>query len=295
VAPHVLDGTHGLRSLDRASSLWATAIVTPAARPAERGRRRLSSARVPVALRGAEETLLSPLYARALDAGRTMPLLDDPWARPLVERLDYDFARLRGATPLRPVVRTALLDVRVRRFLREHPAGTVVEVGAGLNTRFERLDNGRVRWFDVDLPTVTALRRALLPPCDRRRHLAASAIAPAWLDDVARAPGPYCFVFEAVLGYLPDAALPPMLVRLARRFPGALLGLDLPRRWLTEGVGPLAGLASRPVSPCASALVGPPLGLELIEAEIFLAASTRPRGPSPASRPCRLAWFRSVA
>jgi O-methyltransferase involved in polyketide biosynthesis len=35
----------------------------------------------------------------------------------------------------------------------------MVELGTGLNTRFERLDNGRVHWFDLDLPDVMALRR----------------------------------------------------------------------------------------------------------------------------------------
>jgi hypothetical protein len=34
----------------------------------------------------------------------------------------------------------------VRRFLVEHPEGTVVALGEGLETQFWRVDNGLVRW-----------------------------------------------------------------------------------------------------------------------------------------------------
>ncbi|MER7775824.1 hypothetical protein ABTZ21_12530 [Streptomyces sp. NPDC096191] len=47
------------------------------------------------------------------------------------------------------------------QFLAEHPTGTVVEVGTGLSTRFEPVDNGRVRWFDLDLPDVVYLRQTV--------------------------------------------------------------------------------------------------------------------------------------
>jgi O-methyltransferase involved in polyketide biosynthesis len=36
----------------------------------------------------------------------------------------------------------AILDGWVRRFIAQHPTATVVELGTGLNTRFDRLDNG---------------------------------------------------------------------------------------------------------------------------------------------------------
>jgi O-methyltransferase involved in polyketide biosynthesis len=42
------------------------------------------------------------------------------------------------------VLRTVLLDAWVRTFLARNPAGTVVEIGTGLNSRFERVDNGLV-------------------------------------------------------------------------------------------------------------------------------------------------------
>jgi O-methyltransferase involved in polyketide biosynthesis len=66
-----------------------------------------------------------------------------------------------------------MFDVLVADFLRDHPEGTVVEIGCGLNTRFERLDNGRVHWFDLDLPDSIELRQRFFSDSDRRTTLAA--------------------------------------------------------------------------------------------------------------------------
>ncbi|MEG3847795.1 hypothetical protein QT971_12285 [Microcoleus sp. herbarium19] len=38
-------------------------------------------------------------------------------------------------------------------------SGIIVEIGCGLNTRFERVDNGQVRWFDLDMPDSIAVRK----------------------------------------------------------------------------------------------------------------------------------------
>jgi O-methyltransferase involved in polyketide biosynthesis len=79
-----------------------------------------------------------------------------------------------------------------------------VEIGAGLNTRFERVGNGQAHWIDVDLPDVIELRRRFFADTGRRRMVAASVLDKAWLHDVRQSPGPYFFVAEAVLAYLPE-------------------------------------------------------------------------------------------
>jgi O-methyltransferase involved in polyketide biosynthesis len=193
--------------------------------------------RLPVNLSSVTSTLLAPLHARAVDAGRLLPLLGDVHARGLVARLDHDFSPLPDpARQLAAVVRTMVFDEVARAFLTDHPEGTVVELGAGLNTRFERLDNGRQRWFDLDLPEVTSLRRQLLSASPRRHHAAASILEPGWMELVARAPRPHCFLMEATIGYLPCAEVRGVLAQLAHRFPSATLAFDLPPWWaIAEG------------------------------------------------------------
>ncbi|MGW0609036.1 class I SAM-dependent methyltransferase [Streptomyces sp. NPDC002788] len=103
-----------------------------------------------------QETLLIPLYGRAVESRKKDAILTDPRAEEIVAAIDYDFARFDNLPSLTgAVLRTSLFDRWVTDFLAAHPAGTVVELGTGLNTRYERTDSGRARWFELDLPDVT--------------------------------------------------------------------------------------------------------------------------------------------
>jgi O-methyltransferase involved in polyketide biosynthesis len=174
-----------------------------------------------------QETLFITLAARAAESQRKHPVLRDPRAVELLRSIDYDAAKYgAGAGGFVTVLRTAILDFWVRGFLAAHPGGTVVELGTGLNTRFERVDNGRVHWLDLDLPDTIDLRRKFFADTGRRRMVAASVLDEGWLPEVARSPGPYFFVAEGVLVYLPQDQVLATLARIAQRFPGALLALD---------------------------------------------------------------------
>jgi O-methyltransferase involved in polyketide biosynthesis len=173
-----------------------------------------------------QETLLIPLYGRARDATARRSILNDRRARELVDSLAYDFDRFQRGALYGSVVRTAIFDSWVRQFLDEHPHGTVVEIGTGLNTRFERVDNGAVRWFDLDLADTIDLRRRYFADNARRTMIADSVLATEWFDIVAGAPGPYLFVAEAVLLYLPEGQVRRAIGNLAGRFAGSLLALD---------------------------------------------------------------------
>lgn len=174
-----------------------------------------------------QETLFIPLAARAREAQRKHPLLRDPKAVEMVGSIDYDTDKYgRGSGGSVTVMRTAIFDFWVGRFLTGHPAGTVVEIGTGLNTRFERVDNGQVHWIDLDLPDTIELRRKFFADSDRRQMVAASVLGEAWLATVAQSQGPYFFVADGVLTYLPEDQVMRALARIAERFPGALIALD---------------------------------------------------------------------
>ncbi|MFF8960742.1 class I SAM-dependent methyltransferase [Streptomyces sp. NPDC014894] len=140
---------------------------------------------------------------------------------------DRDLTRLDGARGLiGSTIRTLLFDTWTEEFLDRHPHGTVVELGAGSGTRFERLDNGTVHWFDVDLPEVRRPARTVSADTDRRRSLAVSATDPGWIDAVRRSPGPYFLVAEAVLIQLERTQVREVFRLAAEGLPGARLALE---------------------------------------------------------------------
>lgn len=175
------------------------------------------------------ETLLIPLHARALEARRASPLVRDPRAQELLGQIDYDATRFRlGAHDQAGILlRLREFDRRARAFLDAHPDAVVVHIGCGLDTRFDRVDNGRVSWFDLDLPEVIALRRQLVRDSLRCRMIGISVFDDAWLQVVGPAAGrPFLFLAEGVFPYFEPASVRALVLLLQKRFPGSELVLD---------------------------------------------------------------------
>lgn len=197
--------------------------------------------KVTVDLDGVPETALLTLYCRAAEARRPDALLADPMAVGLVDAIDYPFGERfahtwHGGVVRHGVVARALcFDAAVRRFLAEHPGGTVVALGEGFETEFWRVDNGSVRWLTVDLPRTVELRRGLLPEDPRVRLVGASALDASWLDEVDPADG-VLVTAQGLLMYLQPAQVYHLIASCAGRLPGGAMLFDtLPHWW-----GPLA-------------------------------------------------------
>ena len=141
-------------------------------------------------LSGVTETLLITLYLRAMESQRPDALIVDEKAVELVTRMSYDFDRIRRiplseANKLVIILRNREFDRYARDFLARHPQAVVVHIGCGFDTRFERVDNGQVEWYDLDLPDVIELRRKLIGDEAGRYHLlGCSVLDNAWLDTV---------------------------------------------------------------------------------------------------------------
>ena len=58
----------------------------------------------------------------------------------------------------------------------------IVQLGCGLETTYYRCDNGRTRWYAVDLPHVIDYRRELLPESERETYLAGDAFSKDWIE-----------------------------------------------------------------------------------------------------------------
>lgn len=175
------------------------------------------------------ETLLLPLYWRAAETRRPNALVRDPQAVELVERLDYDFSKFQKMPneQVTALVRVRVIDRCASEFMFWHPGAVIVHIGCGLDTRFNRIDNGTVEWFDLDLPEVIALRRQFLPEHARIHLIAASVFDFEWMDVVA-AQGyrAYLFLAEGVLPYFEQGQIKQLVLELKKRFPGSELVFD---------------------------------------------------------------------
>ena len=171
------------------------------------------------------ETLLIPLHMRAKESRRKNPILYDPAAERLAESLDYDYSPFDGArlSEVGCVVRGWYFDNAVRRFIRSHIHPVVVNVGCGLDTRYQRAGQGTgVTFYDLDLPEVIDLRRRLIPESPENPYIAASLLDTNWMDTLrARHPeASFIFVVEGVLMYFYEKQVRSFLHHVASRFGG---------------------------------------------------------------------------
>jgi len=181
-------------------------------------------------LSGVSETLLVTLYLRAMETQRPDALIKEEKAVELVTRMGHDFDRIRQI-PMKevnkvvPLLRTREFDRYAQDFLRRHPEAVVVHIGCGLDSRFERVDNGQVEWYDLDFPHVIELRRKLIGDERERYHfLACSALEDAWMEAVsAHRQRIFLFMAEGVFPYLEEAQVKWLVLRLRDHFPGAEL------------------------------------------------------------------------
>ncbi|NPU92682.1 MAG: class I SAM-dependent methyltransferase [Gammaproteobacteria bacterium] len=170
---------------------------------------------------GVPETMLIPLFARAVETPRPDAICRDPKAVELVSRIDYDFSKFDpgNATALGIAIRTQIFDDMARAYIEQHPECVVINIAAGLDARFYRVDNGKLRWYELDLPEAIELRRQFFSESERHRFLAANALDPIWLEQIEHSKH-MLVIIEGLLMYFDESDVKFLLTLLAERLPG---------------------------------------------------------------------------
>ncbi len=171
-------------------------------------------------MHGVSETSFITPYLRATESRRPDALIKDEKSEAMVKKISddglYDFGRIES------------LHLSNANKLVIIPDSVVVHIGCSLDTRFERVDNGKVEWYDLDLPDVIELRLKLDGGEGKRYHfLGRSILENAWLDTASsHGQRPFLFLAEGVFTYLEGAQVRSPVQTLRDRFPGAELVFD---------------------------------------------------------------------
>jgi len=194
-----------------------------------------------IELSSVQETLVLPLWARAKDAETEDPILNDTYARDIVARIDYDFAHIESEQTVSHQlvwpVRAYNFDNSIREFIKKNTNAAVINIGAGLDTAFQRLDNGIVLWINIDLPDVAALRQALIPDSEREITIAKSVFDFSWVDDISllKEGRPTMFMAAGVLCYFEAREVKSIFCKLADCYPKAHVIFDAMSRLTVWG------------------------------------------------------------
>jgi O-methyltransferase involved in polyketide biosynthesis len=179
-----------------------------------------------------QETLLLPLVSRAKETEYKQPLLNDTKAVELFDRLNVDRKKLlRNITEIGIhglCYRAYKMDEAIREFLKKHPNGKILDIGAGLDTTFFRCDNGTALWYDLDLPDSIALRKQLLPESNERvKYIAKSMLDYSWIDDIGDISNGLFITVPGVLPYFKEDDVKLFLTTIAPKLKGAEIMFDV--------------------------------------------------------------------
>lgn len=198
---------------------------------------------------GVEETGLLTLYSKALESQSSDPILKDPMAEEIVARIDPILREKDGAMArqlhnravdprlnVHLALRSRKYDDYVRAFIDRYPSAVIVNLGCGLDTRFFRIDNGKILFYDLDLPIVINLKKQLCPANDRYHLVASSVLDHAWMDEIEAEGRRVLILAEGIFMYLPGSEVRHLVLVLQSRFPDSELVCELTNRTWVEGL-----------------------------------------------------------
>lgn len=197
-------------------------------------------------------TAISTLIGRVVESGRENAVFHDPMAAVCLERLlvaaSVDEERLilrqkrllEGAQAIHAkamIRRVIAFDHGADQFIANHPNCTVINLGCGFDTRYWRIQNEGIRYIEIDLPEMIALKREILKDQLPYELVGCSVLDATWINHVtARGQSGFLFVAEGLFMYLPRTDVVTLFQQLAQRFDRSQLILDVVPEKFTRGL-----------------------------------------------------------
>ncbi|MDC0612458.1 class I SAM-dependent methyltransferase [Vibrio sp.] len=131
--------------------------------------------------------LVEPLWYRTQESLSQDGLVYDPIAARACQSCAMAPECLAGNVSQKQLLHatlTSMVDLQVTQFLARFPHAWIINVGAGLDTRFYRLDNGLCHWFEVDISENLDWRSKLFHPSERYTNLQGSVTELSWLKSL---------------------------------------------------------------------------------------------------------------
>lgn len=186
--------------------------------------------KIQIELGNIQKTLFMPVWARAVETKKAQPVLTDPMAVQIIDSVDFDFSQmtknLKEINQIAWIARCKRFDLIIKDFLNENPNGTIVNIGCGMDTTFERVDNKSVTWYDLDLPDVIELRKKFLNESDKRKFIASSFLDTNWFKEIPKE-NKILFISTGVFVYFDESVIKDFIIAVADNFIDSELFFDV--------------------------------------------------------------------
>ncbi len=173
-------------------------------------------------LKDVSETLLYPLLCRSYESKQDNGIIKDQKSIEIMDRIEGDFSstKLYTISRIGICLRTIILDDEVNRFLEMNPEATIVNLGCGLDTRYTRIDNGKLSWYEIDLPGIIDLRKNFFKESNRYKFIPGSVLDKFWIKKIPKN-RPALFIAEGLCFYFCEDENKKLLKMIKDNFHGA--------------------------------------------------------------------------
>lgn len=177
-----------------------------------------------------QETLLLPLWGRAVESRKKNGKLFDKTALEVIERIDYDFSAIAGNITFYSlygwIARSLHIDQTIKKFAGGRKNPVIVNIGCGLDTTFNRVDDGKMTWYNLDLPDVINLRSKFISENERSASIGCSFLDYRWMEKLNDMEKPL-FIAAGLLYYFDEEEVRDFFLKIAEKFPGSEMILDI--------------------------------------------------------------------
>lgn len=175
-----------------------------------------------------KETLLIPLYGKAKENNKRKPILIDKKAVEIVSQIDYKFKTLNipEKTNIMMCLRAKLIDNFVKDFLTQNNESAALHLGCGLDSRYIRIENNNVDWYDVDFKEVVDIRKHFYFETDKYHMIPSSVTENEWFDKIPKDKKHYIVIAEGLLMYLKENEIKALICNLRERVGSCTLIFD---------------------------------------------------------------------
>lgn len=174
-------------------------------------------------LTGVPETMLISIRSRYLETKEKNGIINDPKTVEILDQIECDFSGKKEVSKWSQkgtAIRTEILDELTQKFLDTHKECVVVNFACWLDTRFYRIGNKKVEWFDLDLPESIALRRNFFEETENFHFIEKSVLDFSWIEKIPKN-NPILFIAEWLFMYFTEQQVKSIFETIINNFENA--------------------------------------------------------------------------
>ncbi|MEI0699158.1 class I SAM-dependent methyltransferase [Brachyspira intermedia] len=175
-------------------------------------------------LNGVSETLLITLWAKAEESKREDSIIKDYKSIEISKEINYDFSKFKNSkgTQVGTCIRTKIIDDIIKDIIEKSSAEsfTIINLGAGLDTRVSKFIKDNIYWYDIDFEDVILLRKQFFKELENNKNyecISSSILDYRWIKNI-KVRGTVIIISEGVLMYIEENYIKELIEKLSENF-----------------------------------------------------------------------------